>query len=61
MTDGEHPQAETPMQRFEDLLGRIVSVTKEDVKKPEEVAEKVIDEALGPPPAGGPAIPDEDD
>lgn len=49
------------MERFEDLLGHIVSVTKEDVKKAEEAAEKVIDEALGPPPAGGPAIAEDED
>lgn len=48
--------AETPMERFEDFGRRLFRVTKEDLKKVEERAEDIVDDALGPPPASGPAI-----
>jgi hypothetical protein len=35
--------------------------TKDDLKKTEEAAEKAVDEAIGPPPAGGPAIAEDKD
>ena len=47
------------MQRFEDLAKRLFHVAKEDVEKAERAAEEVVDDALGPPPAQGPAIADE--
>lgn len=50
----------SPMERFENLLGRIISAGKKDVKKAEQAAEEIVDEALGPPPAKGPALADED-
>jgi hypothetical protein len=52
---------ETAMQRFEDLLGRLVSVTTEEVQKAERAAEEIVEEALGPPPSGAPALDDEAD
>ena len=51
---------ESAMQRFEDLLGRLVSVTKEDVEKAERAARELADDLIGPPPAGAPALDDED-
>ncbi|HEV2738098.1 MAG TPA: hypothetical protein VGU66_05915 [Candidatus Elarobacter sp.] len=50
----------SPMERFENLLGRIISAGKKDVRKVEQAAEEIVDEALGPPPAKGPALADED-
>jgi hypothetical protein len=55
----EDDDAKTAMERFEDLGRRLFRVTKEDLKKAEEAAEKVVDEALGPPPVGSPALDDE--
>lgn len=37
------------------------SKTKADVKKVEHAAEEIVEEALGPPPAHGPALADEED
>lgn len=51
---------ESAMQRFEDLLGRLVSVSKEDVEKAERAAKELADDLLGPPPSGAPALDDED-
>jgi hypothetical protein len=48
------------MQRFEDLAKRIFRVAKDDVEKVEHEAEEIISEAIGPPPATGPAIAEED-
>ncbi len=59
MDEGDDP--ETAMERFEDLGRRLFRVTKDDLKKAEEAAEKVVDEALGPPPARGPALADDED
>jgi len=50
----------TPLQRFEDLAKRIFRVAKDDVEKVEHEAEEIISEAIGPPPATGPAIAEED-
>lgn len=50
---------ESPMQRFEDLAKRLFHVAKEDVEQAERAAEEVVEDALGPPPAHGPAIADE--
>ena len=60
MTDDEQRDPESAMERFEDLGRRIFRVTKDDLKKAEEAAEKVVDDAIGPPPARGPALVDED-
>jgi hypothetical protein len=38
---------EGAMERFEDLGRRLFRVTKEDLKKAEEAAEKLVDEAIG--------------
>lgn len=59
MSDEQH-DPDTAMERFENLLGRIVSAGKKDVRKAEERVEEIVDEALGPPPAQGPALADED-
>jgi len=56
----EDDDPETAMERFEDLGRRLFRVTKDDLKKAEEAAEKVVDEAIGPPPATGPAIAEDD-
>jgi len=48
------------MERFEDLLGRIVRVGKKDLEKVEREAEGIIEETLGLPPQGGEAIVEED-
>ncbi len=61
MSDEEQHDPETAMERFENLLGRIVSAGKKDVRKAEERAEEIIDEALAPPPARGPALADDED
>lgn len=58
--DGQH-DPDTAMERFDALLGRIVKVSKEDLAKAERAAENIVDEALGPPPARGPALADEED
>ena len=42
------------------MLGRIVKVSKEDLAKAERAAENIVDEALGPLPARGPALAGED-
>jgi hypothetical protein len=47
-------------ERFDALLGRIVKVPKEDLEKAERAAENIVDEALGPPPARGPALADDE-
>jgi hypothetical protein len=51
---------ESAMERFEEFGRKIFRVTKDDLKKVEERAEEIVDEALGPPPAKGPALADED-
>lgn len=48
------------MERFNDLLGRLVKVSKEDLDEAERAAENIVDEALRPPPAKGPALADDD-
>jgi hypothetical protein len=48
------------MERFEDFARKVFSKTKGDLKKAEERAEEIVDEAIGPSPATGPAIADED-
>lgn len=49
------------MERFEDFARKVFSKTKDDLKKAEERAAEIVDEALGPPPAMGPALADEED
>lgn len=58
MNDEQH-DPESAMERFHDLLGKLVSVSKEDVAKIERAAEELVQDALGPPPAGSGAIEDE--
>jgi hypothetical protein len=60
MTDEQH-DPETAMGRFEDFGRRIFRVTKDDLKRVEDRAEELVDEALGPPPAKGPALADDED
>jgi hypothetical protein len=48
--------AESAMQKFEDLATRLFSVAKEDMEDVEEVAKEAVDDVLGPPPAGAPAV-----
>ena len=59
--DDEQHDPDTAMERFENLLGRIVRAGKKDVKKAEEAVERVVDDAIGPPPARGPALADDED
>jgi len=51
---------ETAMERFEDLGRKLFRVTKDDLKKVEESAQELVDDALGPPPTHRPATADED-
>ena len=60
MSDSETNDPENAMERFEEFGRKIFRVTKDDLKKVEERAEEIVDEALGPPPAKGPALVDED-
>jgi hypothetical protein len=57
----EQREPGSAMERFEDFGRKIFRVTKEDLKKAEEAVEKVVDEAIGPPPAHGPALADDED
>jgi hypothetical protein len=59
VNDEQH-DPEKAMERFEDFARKVFSKTKDDVRKVEERAEEIVDEALGPPPAKGPALADED-
>ena len=59
MSDEQH-DPEAAMERFEDFARKVFSKTKDDLKKAEERAEEIVDEALGPPPAKGHALADED-
>ena len=54
-------EAESAMERFQDFARKVFSKTKDDLKKAEERAEEIVDEALGPPPAKGPALADDED
>jgi hypothetical protein len=47
---------DSAMQRFEDLAKRMFSIAKEDIAKVEEIAEDIT----GPPPAGAPAVDEND-
>ena len=49
------------MERFEEFARKVFSKTKDDLKKAEERAEEIVDEAIGPPPAPGPAIAEDED
>jgi len=57
----EHHDPETAMERMNELLARIVSAGKKDVEKVEHAAEEIVEEALGPPPAKGPALAEDED
>ena len=48
------------MERFEEFARKVFSKTKDDLKKAEEATEKVVDEAIGPPPVPGPAIAEDE-
>jgi len=52
---------ESAMERFENFGRKIFRVTKDDLKKAEEAVEKVVDEAIGPPPVKGPALVEDED
>lgn len=56
----EQRDPDTAMERLEDFARKVFSKTKDDLKKVEERAEEVVDEALGPPPAKGPALADDE-
>jgi hypothetical protein len=60
LNDEQH-DPDTAMERFDALLGRIVKVSKDDLEKAERKAEEIVDEAIGPPPARGPALADDED
>jgi hypothetical protein len=59
MSDEQH-DPEGAMERFEDFARKVFSKTKDDLKKAEDRAEEIVDEALGPPPAPGPAIAEDE-
>jgi hypothetical protein len=44
MNDGNH-DPETAMQRFEDFVAEILTVTKDEIAKVQEQAEALIDDA----------------
>jgi hypothetical protein len=46
----------TPLERFETFVSEILTVTKDDIRKAEEAAKEIAQDALGPPPAGALAI-----
>ena len=52
---------ESAMERFEKFGRKLFRVTKDDLKRAEEAVEKVVDEAIGPPPAKGPALAEDGD
>jgi hypothetical protein len=52
-------QNESAMQKFEDFATRLFSIAKEDLEQVEETAKEALEDVLGPPPAGAPAV-DED-
>ena len=56
MTDDQN---ESAMQKFEDFATRLFSIAKEDLEQVEETAKEALEDVLGPPPAGAPAV-DED-
>ena len=53
-TNDETPHR-SPLQRFEDFVSEILTVTKDDIRKAEEAAKEIGRDALGPPPAKAPA------
>jgi hypothetical protein len=61
MSNDEQEDPDSAMERFEDLARKVLSKTKDDLNKAEERAEEIVDEALGPPPAKGPALGDDKD
>jgi exonuclease VII small subunit len=52
---------ESAMERLEEFGRKIFRVAKDDLKKAEEAVEKVVDDAIGPPPAKGPALAEDED
>ncbi|MDP9110116.1 MAG: hypothetical protein M3M96_00575 [Candidatus Eremiobacteraeota bacterium] len=60
MSDEQH-DSEAAMARFEDFARKAFSKTKDDVRKVEERAEEIVDDALGSPPAKGPALAEDED
>jgi hypothetical protein len=48
------------LDRFKTLVSEILTVTKDDIRKAEEAAKEIGRDALGPPPAGAPAIEGEE-
>lgn len=61
MNNDEQHNPDTAMERMMDFGRRLFRVSKEDLKRVEEAAESVVDDALGPPPATGRALADEED
>lgn len=51
----------TPLRKFESFVSEILTVTKDDIKRAEEAAKEIGLDALGPPPAGAPAVDPEAD
>jgi hypothetical protein len=49
-----------PIDKFKDFVSEILTVTKDDIRKVEDEAEEITRDALGPPPAGAPAIEGEE-
>ena len=49
-----------PLENFKEFVSEILTVSKEDITKAEEAAKEIGRDALGPPPAGAPAIEGED-
>jgi hypothetical protein len=51
----------TPLEQFESFVSEILTVTKEDIQKAEDAAKEIGRDALGPPPAGAPAIAEDEE
>ncbi len=45
-----------PLEKFEQFVSEILTVTKDDIRKAEEAAKEIGRDALGPPPSEAPAI-----
>ena len=52
---------QSPLEKFESFVSEILTVTKEDIQKAEDAAKEIGRDALGPPPAGAPAIAEDEE
>jgi exonuclease VII small subunit len=54
-------ESDSSMEKFEDVARRLFRVAKDDLEKAEREVEEIIEDALGPPPAQGPAVAEDED